>query len=70
MKWVCLKYALQVKGQSGYVSLGQLGLVGVSRGKLESSRSKWGSTGVKWGQEEPTGIEGVLVGNMVIGFVF
>ena len=42
-----LKYALQVKGQSVYVSLGQLGSVWVSWGQVGPSGCQLGSSGVK-----------------------
>ena len=64
VRYAFFKYALQVKGQSGYVKASNWG----------------GSTGVKWGQEGPKGVKWGqvrlsrvkwgLVGNMVRGLVF
>ena len=57
----CQGGLFKVNEQLGDVCLGQLGSVGVSRGRsgyLGSSRSNCGSTTFKWDQKEPGQIRG------------
>ena len=68
MRNVFLKYALQVKEQLGYISLGQLGSVGVNWGQQGPNGGQPGSSGVKRNQiglsPDKLEVKWVIMGNV------